>query len=335
MSSLIPSFDHCEILKAIDEDLDYFRNKSFTVFGGTGFVGKWLVSTLAFCNQLANTNIKVNVVSRDSKRAASLFREFSQSNLRFYDSFGLTMHTLPPTDFFIHGATPTVNSSAQLASKNKFHLEAADFICMAATHQGNSPIVLHLSSGAVYGPQHPDQSFISESAPLVANPQNPYTQAKFEIEEIFQSAANKGIIRLISPRLFAFAGPHLPLDAHFAIGNFINDAINKKPITLTGNAETIRSYMYAGDLVTCLLKILRIVPVEPMNIGSDTPINMRDLAEMISSMTNKLPITLSGEDKPASAYVPGIENLRANIPQINLLPINEILDRWLRWIAAN
>jgi hypothetical protein len=72
-----------------------------------------------------------------------------------------------------------------------------------------------------------------------------------------------------------------------------------------------------------------------MNIGSDTPINMRDLAEMISSMTNKLPITLSGEDKPASAYVPGIENLRANIPQINLLPINEILDRWLRWIAAN
>ncbi len=335
MSQLILPIDHDEIFNAVGRDFDHFSNRSFTVFGGTGFVGKWLVSTLALYNRSANANIKINVVSRDPKRASGLFDEFSQANLKFLDSLYMKDNTIPPSDFYIHGATPTVNSGVRLGGADKFHLEVAEYICEAAVLHENSPIVLHLSSGAVYGPQSLDQICIPESAPLTTNPQNPYTKAKFEIEEVFQGAVNLNTIRLLSPRLFAFAGPHLPLDAHFAIGNFIHDAINLRPITLTGNSETIRSYMYAGDLIICLLKILRTVPTEPINIGSDEPISMRHLAELISNATHNLPIRLSGEDKPASTYVPSIENLRANLPDINFLPIDEILDRWLRWIAAS
>jgi nucleoside-diphosphate-sugar epimerase len=329
---LLPTRDLEDILMASEASLPHFHKLKIMVFGGTGFIGKWLITALSFANSSFNMNILIVLASRNPQRAKSIFQHLRQENLIFVDTNELDRPDIPYCDIYIHAATPTTNSEATLRSDPSSYIGITEFIIKSAASAKNFPIVMHLSSGAVYGIQDMETLFQSEDTPATVNPADHYTKAKLEIEDLLQKAKEQKLIRSLSPRLFAFAGPQLPLDAHFAFGNFVHDGIAGNPISVLGNSRTRRSYLYPTDLIHILIEMLVRPPTQTINVGSDESISMDNLANLVSEKTNRLPIQLLGEDREPSNYVPSIKNLRNHVTQKKFIAIDEILDRWLSWL---
>ena len=320
------------MLRGSEKSLNQLRKLKIMVFGGTGFIGKWFVSTLITANIHFNLGMVIVLVSRDPQRARSIYKDLIQDNVIYVDLKDLRNSSLPICDIYIHAATPTTKSEISLGADPKSHTSILEFILESAKTYKHSPIVMHLSSGAVYGAQEMHREYQLENNKVLVNPSDLYSKAKLEIEDLLVKSEEDRLIRSLSPRLFAFAGPQLPLDAHFAVGNFISDGIAGKPISVLGNSLTRRSYLYPTDLIHVLIELLIKLPTQVINVGSDQAISMLNLANLISQKTNGLPVHLMGEEREPSNYVPSIENLRLYVSDREFLGIDAMIDRWLSWL---
>jgi len=193
-------------------------------------------------------------------------------------------------------------------------------------------MVLHLNSGAIYGTQPMEMRLRSESDPTLKFSSEPYIQAKILIDEILFKAHVKGTVDYKSPRLFAFAGPLISLREHFAIGNFLHNALSNQKVQLTGSENTTRSYLYPTDLIGILLQLTQVNTKLSINIGSDTPIKLRDLATKISNSTTGHGLFLSNPGDEPSNYVPSIKNLRETTWKKELVSVDEAIEKWLNWL---
>ena len=88
-------------------------------------------------------------------------------------------------------------------------------------------------------------------------------------------------------RCFSFVGPYIPLNIHYAIGNFMRDALKGGPININSDGTSLRSYLYTSDLIVWLWTILfKGKNNEIYNVGSEEAISILKLAKMISNLSN-------------------------------------------------
>jgi dTDP-glucose 4,6-dehydratase len=200
--------------------------------------------------------------------------------------------------------------------------------------QTGSERVLVTSSGAVYGRQPADIEKIPETCTGAPDPMDAgsaYGNGKRLVE---QFCAVNGDLAIVVARCFSFLGPHLPLDARFAAGNFIRDVLAGQPITLQGDGRAVRSYLYAGDLVVWLLTLLlEGKPGTAYNVGSDEAVTIAELAARIGAQAGhpELRILGTAAEGPAERYVPCIDRARDHCGLRVYTRLDEAIRRTLDW----
>ncbi len=136
-------------------------------------------------------------------------------------------------------------------------------------------------------------------------------------------------------RCFTLAGPGLPTGSKFAFGNFIKDALAGGPIVIKGDGTAIRSYLYAADLAIWLWTLLlRGTPGRAYNVGSEYPVSLRHLAEIMAKELGAKGIQVLQEPKADGTldrYIPSTMRARDELGLRENFNLSEIVQRTAAW----
>lgn len=294
------------------------------VTGGTGFFGKSLIRYWEQSNS-GKSSCTVGVMTRDPDSFLSKHPEFAKLPwLSFHKGDILRSSSLPRSEGFthlIHAATDsTVGPQLSPLERYTQIVDGTRNLLDYAVEQ-KIPRFLLTSSGGVYGPQPQEMCQIPESflgMPDPLNSNNTYSVAKRCAEHLCALYQERYGLETVIARCFAFVGRDLPLDVHFAIGNFIRDALTKAEITIDGDGTPIRSYLDQRDLAKWLSQMLsKGQSGQAYNVGSDQAITIKDLAYLVrDTLAPSKPVRIRGHASTQSfrnLYVPSIQKVQSEL----------------------
>ncbi len=330
------------ILSNTDSLWENIRDKNIFLTGGTGFFGKWILESFIYANEQKKLNASITVLSRNPAKFAKDFAHLANGlgvNLLEGDIVDFEFPKVK-FEYVIHAAT---EASAQLNEENPLKMfdtivcgtrRVLDF----AVECGARKFLL-TSSGAVYGKQPAELANITEDyngAPDTLNSLSTYGEAKRASELLCSIYKKQYNLSFSIARCFAFVGPYLNLDIHFAIGNFIRNILSEEEINIKGDGTPYRSYMYAADLAISLWTILINGEETAYNVGSDKPVSIAELAEIVASFDDKNQTKINiaeriKKDNLATRYVPSIDKLQKELKITNTISLEEGIEKTINW----
>lgn len=341
MSSSIDESDLSHIWQYASNTITELASARLFITGGTGFFGCWLLESLRYAKINLNFQTEIVVLTRNAKAFENKMPHLAtMPGLQLLNG-DITNFTYPKGEFthIIHAATEasaTLNQEQPLTMFNTITQGMRYILEFAAQKKAK---FLFTSSGAVYGIQPPSLSHIDESytgSPDIFEPTSAYGLGKRMAEHLGMLYAKQYHFEIKIARCFAFVGPYLPLASHFAIGNFINNVRQQKPIQILGDGSPFRSYLYAADLVIWLWTILcQGEPGKAYNVGSKEAINLATLAEKVTQIAHtNLPVLIAKQPNPnalPSRYVPQIARAENELQLKQWINLEDSIQRTLQW----
>jgi nucleoside-diphosphate-sugar epimerase len=335
---LAADLDH--VLAHTWETWEELRGQRLFLTGGTGFIGCWFLETFLWANDQLGLNARAVVLTRNAEAFAIKAPHLAAHPAVQLHAGDVRSFAFPAGPFrhVIHAAT---ESSTTLNADDP--LEMLDTVIRGtqralefARHCGAEKFLL-TSSGAVYGRQPAELAHVPEAyrgAPDPTDPRAAYGEGKRVAEHLCALYHRQYGVQAKIARCFAFIGPYLPLDAHFACGNFLRDGLRGGPIRVQSDGTPYRSFLYAADLMIWLWTILsRGAACRPYNVGCDRALTIGDLARRMGAHFGASVRTAQAAvpGQPPERYVPDVGQAREELGLRTWISLEDAIARTSDW----
>lgn len=253
------------------------------VLGGCGFIGSHLADALLDEGYAVRIFDKTKVDTRHIAHLGSSV-EFVEGDFANEADLG---RALKGADYLFHliGTTlPQTSTDNPVYDFESNVLSTLRLLDLAAKEKVKK-LIYPSSGGTVYG--------IAQTLPITENhPTDPlcsYGIAKLTVEKYLEMYRLTRGLEYTCFRISNLYGERQnPRSIQGAIAVFLGLIQEGAPITIWGNGETIRDYLYVGDAVPTLIKALEIEsPWRVFNLGSGRGTSLRELLDILKSATRQ------------------------------------------------
>jgi nucleoside-diphosphate-sugar epimerase len=338
----LPPADLDHILHHTQSLFPALKSQRLFLTGGTGFFGHWLLESFLHANRHLSLNAHATVLTRNAQSFRTRSPHIAEDPAITLLEADVRTFPFPaePHTHIIHAAT---DSGGQQTNRPAYDLaesilEGTRQTLRFALSTGATRL-LYTSTGAVYGRNLTGLTHIPETTLTAPDPlalTSSYDESKRMSEHLCTAYAHSTPLEVSIARCFAFVGPHLPLDAHYAIGNFIRDAIANTPIRILGDGTPLRSYLYTADLAIWLWTLLFQAPANrAYNVGSEDQHTIADTARITAqTLRPTLPIDIAQTPTlgtPIPTYVPSTQRAHHELNLTQHISLEEAMRRTAAW----
>jgi dTDP-glucose 4,6-dehydratase len=134
-------------------------------------------------------------------------------------------------------------------------------------------------------------------------------------------------------RIFNTFGPRMRKDDGRAVPNFIDQALNHRPLTVYGGGSQTRSLCYVDDLIEGFRRLLDAEEAGPINLGNPEEVTILELAKLVAETARaagNIEFLPRLEDDPA-VRCPDVTLARASLGWEPKVSIRGGLERTVAW----
>ena len=338
------------IIDSIKESIRQLEDKTIIITGGTGFLGQYIVSTLAKLNK-DHLRKNCKIISIDNNivtNKKSLFKRIKDKNIIYIrHDVSKYLKIKSNVDYIIHAA-----GIAAPVFYQKYPLETIDVAItgtrnmLELARKKRAKSFLFFSSSEIYG--NPAIDAIPTKETYKGNvscigPRACYDESKRMGETLCLTYFRMFNTPIKIVRPFNIFGPGMNLKDYRVIPNFLNSALSNKPIPVHASGKQTRTFSYISDAISAFFKVfLSSTNGEVYNVGNDKDeITMNQLAQIINKIfNNKLKINNIEYPKKYPAdepqrRCPDLTKIKKELAFKNRVNLEDGLRRTIMWCKEN
>ncbi|HEY3761502.1 MAG TPA: NAD-dependent epimerase/dehydratase family protein [Verrucomicrobiae bacterium] len=245
------------------------------VTGGAGFIGSHIVEHF---QRIAEVLVLDNLRSGFKHNLAGLQHEFIDASICDRDAVRAAMKDV---DFVFHlAAMVSVPESMLMPMECNETNVTGTLIVLEEAARAKVKKLIFSSSAAIYG----DNPAMPKSETMVPEPKSPYAVTKLDGEYYCKMFTDGGGLATTCLRYFNVFGPRQNPKSQYAaaVPIFIEDALKNMPITIYGDGEQTRDFVYVKDVVAANVYFAtQSAMTGTFNIGYGQQITINNLTDVI------------------------------------------------------